>query len=128
VLLYLGKLYESVDDFERAETYFIQCASLPLMFDHPCADVLEEHYERRHGTMEGFEQYLASIRERLAAASSARISASRLSPPQPVPPFSLDSLDGVAVSLADLQVLGDVVRPVPSGDAGVRRLHRQLRR
>lgn len=103
LLLHLAALYEARDDLQKAEKYLIECASLPMDETHPCANELEEFYVRRNGSLEGFDAYLAGLHDRLIEAGKSRVAENRLSQPEPPPPFSLETLDGDTVSLADLE-------------------------
>lgn len=102
VLLHLAELYEAREEYERAETFFIRCAALPMQETHPCAYVLHDYYVRRHGSDDGYDAYLDTIRDRLIAASKIRVEESALPQPEVPPPFSLTSIDGRPVSLGDL--------------------------
>lgn len=101
-LLHLGQFHEAAGNRSEAQTYYIKCAGLPMREDHPCANVLLEFYKRQHGTEEGFDNYLASIREEILAASALRVAERQVREAVKPLPFSLRSLDGNQVVLEDL--------------------------
>jgi tetratricopeptide (TPR) repeat protein len=103
LLLHLAALYEARNDVRRAEDYLIECAALPMNETHPCAKVLEEFYVRQNSSLDGFDAYLAGLHERLLEAGKSRVAENRLPQPEPLLPFSLETLDGDTVSLADLE-------------------------
>lgn len=64
-------------------------------------DLLKEAYVKNKGTANGFDNYLASLKEASAAATKAKLAKQMIS--QPAPAFALKDFDGNTVSLASLK-------------------------
>jgi thiol-disulfide isomerase/thioredoxin len=58
---------------------------------------LERLYEKKHGSIEGWEKYIAALEEKERATRRAKILASRDSTPKAPPPFVLADLAGRTV-------------------------------
>jgi hypothetical protein len=65
---------------------------------NPNETALEDLYEKRHGGLEGFEEYLAAAKEGDLDSRRAEILAARIDDPQPIVPFALKNLDGEEVT------------------------------
>ena len=100
---HLGRFYESKNDLPRAEEYYVKGLGVQALGENPCEKSLRALYARRHGSMEGFDAYLAALRDAEREARRERVLAERLREPQAVPGFDLKGLDGKKVSLESLK-------------------------
>lgn len=102
ILLHLAELYESRMNFARAESFYLECAALPEIPNHPCSIALREYYVRRHGGAEGLETFLGSIDTRLDRKRKEQILKSKLPGTETPPAIELKSLDGEMASLTEM--------------------------
>jgi hypothetical protein len=65
---------------------------------NPSETALKDLWEKRHGGLEGFEEYLAAAKEGDLDSRRAEILAARIEDPQPILPLALESLDGEEVT------------------------------
>jgi thiol-disulfide isomerase/thioredoxin len=115
--LHLGRLYErrhtlaleTDGDEELAEGYLDQAQDFYLKGslvarpgENPNDEALETLYEKRHGSLEGFEAYVAEASSRDATDRKAEILEDRLEEPKTFPAFSLEDLSGDTVSSDEL--------------------------
>lgn len=71
--------------------------------ENPNETALEALYERRNGSREGIEEYLATLDERDRNRRHERVLASRVEAAETYEPFALAQLDGEMVNSADLE-------------------------
>ncbi len=102
-LLHLGRVYEAKNDLEKAEEYYIKGSGIQTTGENPNAGALEKLYEKRKGSLEGYEQYLAKIKDLDRAKRRERILQERVGEPQPAAAFDLKSISGTPVSLESLR-------------------------
>jgi thiol-disulfide isomerase/thioredoxin/Tfp pilus assembly protein PilF len=123
VLNHLGQLYETRYDIatagdqqgvrvgeaeieallDRAEEYYVKGMMVQQPGEDPNDEALAALYEKRHGTSDGYEDYLATAVNRDREARKAEIMASRIDDPEPVTPFELNDLNGHTISWEQLQ-------------------------
>ena len=87
---------------DKAEESYIACLEARRGGQNPCQAALEALYERRHGSREGLDEYLAVFSERDRLQRHQRILESRLDTARTYEPFALPKLDGELVNFADL--------------------------
>ena len=87
---------------DKAEESYIAGLEARSWGENPCQEALEALYERRHGSREGLDEYLAAFSERDRSRRHKRILESRLDTARTYEPFSLAKLDGEQVDSADL--------------------------
>ena len=87
---------------DKAEESYIAGLEARSWGQHPSREALEALYERRHGSREGLDEYLAAFIERERLQRRKRIIESRLDTARTYEPFSLPKLDGARVDSADL--------------------------
>ena len=102
-LYHLGRFYEAKHDGTRAEEYYVQGLAVQSPGTNPSEAALKAMYDKRHGSAEGYDAYLAGIRERDRVARRETILAARIAAPAPVSAFNLKTLDGKAVTLESLK-------------------------
>ena len=86
---------------DKAEESYIAGLDALSWGQHPCQEALEALYERRHGSREGLDEYLAAFIERERLQRRQRILESRLDTVRTYEPFALTKLDGERVDSAD---------------------------
>ncbi|MCY3666315.1 MAG: TlpA disulfide reductase family protein [Gemmatimonadetes bacterium] len=89
------------DWLDKAEESYIAGLDALSWGQHPCQEALEALYERRHGSREGLDEYLAAFIERERLQRRQRILESRLDTARTYEPFALTKLDGERVDSAD---------------------------
>ena len=114
VRYHLGQVYEQLaveDDgdaeavtmwLDRAEDSYIAGFGASRG-ENPNEAALEALYERRTGSREGIEEYLATLDERDRTRRHERILESRMEAPEAYETFALARLDGEMVNSADLE-------------------------
>lgn len=102
-LLHLGRLYEAKKDLDKAEESYIKGTGIQTPGENPNIKALRDLYQKRKGSLEGYEQYLAKIKDLDRAKRRERILLERISEPQPVVAFNLKSIAGTPVSLESLK-------------------------
>lgn len=103
VLYHLGRWYESQKQYDKAEQRYRRGASMQLAEENPSDAALRDLYQKRHGSLAGYEAYRAKADKSGLGARRSRILASRRQSPPPAPDFKLKTLDGREVSLASLK-------------------------
>ena len=87
---------------DKAEESYIAGLEARSWGENPSQEALEALYERRHGSREGLDEYLAVFYERDRSQRHQRILASRLDTARTYEPFILPKLDGEQVDSAEL--------------------------
>ena len=87
---------------DKAEESYIAGLDALSWGQHPCREALEALYERRHGSREGLDAYLAAFSERERLQRHQWVLASRLDTVRTYEPFALPTLNGELVDSADL--------------------------
>ncbi len=88
---------------DKAEESYIAGLEARSWGENSCQEALEALYERRHGSREGLDEYLAAFSERDRSRRRERILESRLDTARTYEPFFLAKLDGEQVDSADLE-------------------------
>ncbi len=89
----------------QAEEFYIKGAMVQTMGTNPAEEALEALYAKRHGTLEGYDAYLAAAEEIDRERRYEEILADRIEQPEPMPAFTLETLDPYAPSLARASTL-----------------------
>ena len=87
---------------DKAEESYIAGLEARSWGENPCREALEALYERRHGSREGLDEYLAAFYERDRSQRHQRILESRLDTARTYELFVLPKLDGEQVDSAEL--------------------------
>ena len=87
---------------DKAEESYIAGLEAQSWGENPSQEALEALYERRHGSREGLDEYLAAFYERDRSRRRQRILESRLDTARTYEPFILPKLDGEQVDSAEL--------------------------
>ena len=102
-LAHLGRFYVAREDRARAEDYLVQGLSAQGPGANPCEKALREVYETRRGSADGFDDYVATLKDTDRRTRREAILGTRLVTPEPVPAFTLKDLFGRPVSLDSLK-------------------------
>ncbi len=102
-LYHLGQWYEAGKELGKAEDRYRRGATLQSTEANPNEGALRALYEKRHGTLAGFEAYRKSSEKAEVVSRRSRILSERKKSPAAAPPFKLKTLDGKEVSLASLE-------------------------
>jgi tetratricopeptide (TPR) repeat protein len=102
-LEHLGRFYLSSGDQAKAEDYFVQGLGVQALGVNPCETALREVYEKRRGSLTGFDDYVATLRDSDRRKRRTDILASRSAAPEAVPAFALKDVSGKQVTLASLK-------------------------
>lgn len=101
---HLGKWYEALGRNAKAEEQYATGLAKERAPNTDNFDALRALYQRRHhDSMEGWDAYIAAMREGSASQEKLEVLASRIAPARRVSPFSLKDLGGQTVSLASLK-------------------------
>jgi thiol-disulfide isomerase/thioredoxin/Tfp pilus assembly protein PilF len=103
VLYHLGRWYESRQEYGKAEQRYRRGASMQLAEENPSEAALRDLYQKRHGSLAGYDAYRRTADKTGLAARRSRVLAARRTSPPPAPDFKLKTLDGREVSLASLK-------------------------
>ncbi|MEJ2187164.1 MAG: redoxin family protein [Gemmatimonadota bacterium] len=100
-LYHLARLFEhragdATDgaDVDSAQDYFVRGAMVPTMADNPNDAALKDLYQRRHGSLEGWDVFHADIAKVNRATRRTKVLAGREAHPEPMKDFTLTSLKG----------------------------------
>ncbi|MEJ2679719.1 MAG: redoxin domain-containing protein, partial [Gemmatimonadota bacterium] len=103
-LYHLARLFErkagdATDsaDLDSAQAYFIRGAMVPTMGDNPNDAALKDLYQRRHGSLDGWDAFHADIAQIDRASRRKKVLAAREAEPEPMKDFTLTSLAGRSV-------------------------------
>jgi thiol-disulfide isomerase/thioredoxin/Flp pilus assembly protein TadD len=88
---------EAAAYLDAAEGYYIKGVMVQSPGENPNDDALKALYEKRLGTLEGYEDYLANAEEIDRERRHEKILAERLEDPEPIEPFGLKTLSGLFV-------------------------------
>jgi len=98
----LGRIAEAEGDIATAERWYTSGRGRED-WDRSSSDALERLYRTRHGSLDGFETYLAAIDERERVRRRAKIESERFAEPEPLPEFEHEWMNGGTFSSADLK-------------------------
>ncbi len=101
-LFHLGQLAERRAALDDAERFYSKGSLLSTMGSNPNRAALKQVYQRRRGSLDGFDVFMAGLADADRSARRAEIAKSRAEKPAPLAPFSLKTLDGRTVSLDSL--------------------------
>jgi thiol-disulfide isomerase/thioredoxin len=100
---HLGQWHEARNELAKAEQRYRYGATLQSSRENLNEPALRKLYEKRHGTLAGYEAYRKSSEKADIVSRRSRILAERKKNPVAAPPFKLQTLDGKEVSLAALK-------------------------
>ena len=100
-----GALAEAEGDLEAAENHYAWGEREERMWqgDKPNSEALKRIYTERHGSMEGFEEYLTAIMERDRDSRWQRVADTRIAEPRDLPAIDLEWLGGGRIGPDELK-------------------------
>jgi len=101
-----GALAEAEGDLERAAIHYAWGEREERMWtgdDKPNSDALERIYTERHGSMEGYEEFVAATLERDRDRRRQRVADTRIEEPRDLPAIDLEWLDGGRIGADELE-------------------------
>lgn len=100
-LYHLGQYYERNKQMAKAEELYRKGTLLQTARKNKNPEALKALYEKRNGSMKGYEAYMATLKDKDANARRSKILASKIKSPKPAPPFAMATLDGGKRALGD---------------------------
>lgn len=102
-LYHLGQLAERRNALDDAERFYGKGSLLSAMGSNPNRPALKQAYQRKRGSLDGFDTFMAGLADADRASRRAEIAKSREQKPAPLSPFSLKTLEGRVVALDSLR-------------------------
>jgi thiol-disulfide isomerase/thioredoxin len=93
--------------WRMAENYYLKGTMAQAPGENPNREALEALYMERHGSDDGFEEYLADALDSDRATRRAEILDERIAEPEAMAPFDLRDLSGAR--MASAEILGKVI-------------------
>lgn len=90
----LGQLHEKLGNHLKAEEYYVKGTGIDGMGENPNIGALRSLYIEMHGSEEGYDAYLAELREKNETDRREKILAERLEDPESMVPFELQNMEG----------------------------------
>jgi thiol-disulfide isomerase/thioredoxin/Tfp pilus assembly protein PilF len=103
VLYHLGRWYESRKEYDKAEQRYRRGAAMQMAEKNPSETALRDLYQKRHGTIAGYDAYRTKAEKTGLVARRSKVLAARRKSAPPALDFKLKTLDGREVSLASLK-------------------------
>ncbi|HEV7922298.1 MAG TPA: redoxin domain-containing protein [Thermoanaerobaculia bacterium] len=103
VVYHLGQYYERRGQLAKAEEMYRKGTLLQTARKNKSPDALKALYQKRNGSLKGYEAYMATLKDKDANARRTRILASKIRSPKAAPPFALATLEGGKRALGDLK-------------------------
>lgn len=96
----IDRLLASADEYylEGVRQDYYPSPSDALPWTNPNEVALEALYEKRNGSLDGFQEYLLSAKDEEWAERREKILAGRIAEPEPMTAFALETLDGEEVT------------------------------
>lgn len=103
VLFHLGRLAEVRGNRETAEEIYASGYTAERGGPGPNRAALRDLYRGQHGSLDGFDAYVAKIRERARAKWKQEVLAKQIADPKPIPAFELARMEGGRLSSESLK-------------------------
>lgn len=102
-LYHLGQFYHAKGQLDEAETFYVQGKGEQTMGENPNDEALKGLYEKRHGSLDGYDEYVANLEDRLREERKKKVLAQRIETPDTLSAFTLETLEGDTLSAHRLQ-------------------------
>lgn len=102
-LYHLGQVYEAMDNFDQAEIFYKMGIVILSPGENPNDQALRSLYLKRHGSLDGYEDYLKPLIASDRETRKQEVLSSRIDAPEPALAFNLKTLKGTQVSLTSLK-------------------------
>jgi tetratricopeptide (TPR) repeat protein len=100
---HLGQFYEAKGDITAAESYYVKGLSVQAPGVNPNETHLKALFAKTHPGGDGFDAYIADLREKDRVRRYEKILGDRAKAPVSPPAFDLKTIDGKRVSLESLK-------------------------
>ena len=102
-LYHLGQVYEAMDNSDQAEILYKMGIVIPSSGKNPNDQALKSLYLKRHGSLDGYEDYLKPLKASDRETRRQDLLSSRIEAPEHALAFNLKTLKGEQVSLTSLK-------------------------
>ena len=102
-LLHLGKFYEAKGNLASAEEFYVKGAMLQTPRENPNLVALKNLYQRRFGSLQGYDSYFAKIGDFDREKRRDAVLKSRSAEPKPLEPFHLSMINGGSFSSENIR-------------------------
>ena len=102
-IYHLGQVYEAMDNSDQAEVFYKMGVAIPSPGSNPNDQALKSLYLKRHGNLDGYEDYLKPLRASDRETKRQEALSSRIEAPEPALAFNLKTLKDKQVSLTSLK-------------------------
>ena len=102
-IYHLGQVYEAMDNFDQAEIFYKMGIVIPSPNKNPNDQALKTLYLKRHGSLEGYVDYLRPLEASDRETRKQEVLSSRIDAPESALGFNLKTLKGKQVSLTSLK-------------------------
>ncbi|MDE2830029.1 MAG: redoxin domain-containing protein [Gemmatimonadota bacterium] len=102
-IYHLGQVYEAMGDFDQAEIFYKMGIVILSPGENPNDQALKSLYLKRHGSLEGYQDYLKPLIASDREKRKQEVLSSRIEVPEPALAFNLKTLKGKQVSLTSLK-------------------------
>lgn len=99
----LGEIYEAKNDFDKAETAYINAYSTFWGKENPNVEALKSLYRKRHKNTTGFDAYFETVKVTERAMRKERVLSAKIAESKMAVPFNLKNLEAKPLSFADLK-------------------------
>ena len=102
-IYHLGQVYEAMDNFDQAEIFYKMGIVILSPGENPNDQALKSLYLKRHGSLEGYDDYLRPLIASDRETRKQEVLSSRIESPESALVFNLKTLKGKQVSLTSLK-------------------------
>lgn len=102
-IYHLGQVYEAMENFDQAEIFYKMGIVILSPGENPNDQALKSLYLKRHGSLEGYDDYLKPLIASDRETRKQEVLSSRIEAPESALAFNLKTLKGKQVSLTSLK-------------------------
>ena len=102
-LYHLGQVYEAMDNPDQAEVFYKMGIAIQSSGENPNEQALKSLYLKRHGSLDGYDDYLKPLIASDREMRKQEVLSSRIESPESALAFNLKTLKGKQVSLTSLK-------------------------
>ena len=102
-IYHLGQVYEAMDNSDQAEVFYKMGIAIPSPGENLNDQALKSLFLKRHGSLDGYEDYLKPLRASDRETRKQEALSSRIEAPEPALVFNLKTLKDKQVSLSSLK-------------------------
>ncbi len=102
-LYHLGQVYEAMDNSDQAEVFYKMGIAIQSSGENPNEQALKSLYLKRHGSLDGYDDYLKPLIASDRETRKQEVLSSRIESPESALVFNLKTLKGKQVSLTSLK-------------------------